>query len=88
MENEKTIREVNELIAKIEPELEKDCEIGARDKMTLKTLLKNSNSDKKLKYFPCKRENSANVVTHFVKVKGIPQSRFSMNAQPGIFILY
>jgi hypothetical protein len=88
MENEKTIREVNELIGKIEPELEKNCEIGARDKMTLKSLLKTTNSTKKLKYFPCKRENSANVVTHFVKVKGIPQSRFSMNAQPGIFILY
>ncbi|HEX8040757.1 MAG TPA: hypothetical protein VF490_16480 [Chryseosolibacter sp.] len=88
MENEKTIREVNELIAKIEPELEKNCEIGARDKMTLKALLKNEKSNRKLKYFPCKRENSASVVTHFVKIKGIPQSRFSTNAQPGIFILY
>jgi hypothetical protein len=88
MENEKTIKEVNELIAKIEPELEKNCEIGARDKMTLKSLLKMSNVDKKLKYFPCKREDSANVVNHFVKIKGIAQSRFSMKAQPGIFILY
>lgn len=88
MENEKTIKEINALIARIEPELENDCEIGARDNATLKILLRNSKIDKKLKYFPCKRENAANVVTHFVKVKGIRQSRFSMNAQPGIFILY
>ena len=88
MENEKTIKEINALIAKIEPELEKNCEIGARDKMTLKTLLKSTKTDKKMKYFACKRENSANVVTHFVKVKGIPQSRFSTHSQPGIFILY
>lgn len=88
MDNEKDIAEINEVIGKIEPALEPACEIGARDKATLRGLLKATDSRKNLKYFPCKRENSAKIVSHFVKVKGIPQSRFSMNSQPGIFILY
>lgn len=88
MDNEKTIAEINEVIAKVEAGLEPKCEIGARDKMTLKGLLKAGDSNKKIKFFPCKRENSAKIIHHFVKIKGIPQSRFSMNAQPGIFILY
>lgn len=87
MDNEKTIAEINEVIASVEAGLERDCEIGARDKMTLKGLLRANNINKNIKYFPCKRENSAKIVAHFVRVKGIPQSRFSINAQPGIFIL-
>ncbi|MEX1241774.1 MAG: hypothetical protein WEB30_18775 [Cyclobacteriaceae bacterium] len=87
MDNEKTIAEINEVIAKVEAGLEPNCEVGARDKMTIKGLLRASNIDKNIKFFPCKRENSAKIVHHFVKVKGIPQSRFSINAQPGIFIL-
>jgi hypothetical protein len=88
MDKEKSIAEINELISQIEGALEPNCEIGARDKRTLKGLLKASNNNKKVKFFPCKRENSAKVITHFVKGKGIPQSKFSMNAQPDIFILF
>ena len=88
MENEKSIAEINDVIAKVEAELEPKCEIGARDKATLKSLLKAGNISKKTKFFPCKREISAKVIHHFVKVKGIPQSRFSMSAQPNIFLLY
>lgn len=88
MDNEKSIAEINELISKIEAALEPGCEIGARDKVTLKGLLKAGKTDKKIQFFPCKRENSAKVIAHFVKGKGIPQSRFSMNAQPDIFLLF
>ena len=88
MENEKTIAEINDVIANVEAGLESGCEIGARDKMTLKGLLKAANIDKKIKFFPCKRENSAKILSHFVKVKSVPQSKYSMNAQPGIFLLY
>lgn len=87
MDNEKSIAEINEVIAQVEAGLEPGCEIGARDKMTLKGLLRANNIDKNIKFFPCKREISARIVAHFVRVKGIPQSRFSINAQPGIFIL-
>lgn len=88
MDNEKTIAEINDVIGKIEAGMEPGCEIGARDKMTLKGLLKTANIDKKIKFFPCKRENSGKILSHFVKVKGVPQSKYSMNAQPGIFLLY
>jgi hypothetical protein len=88
MDNEKTITEINEVIASIEEALEPGCEIGARDKVTLKGLLKAGQVDKKTKFFSCKRENSAKVLAHFVRVKNIPQSKYSMNAQPHIFILY
>jgi hypothetical protein len=88
MANDKSIVEINELIAEIEAELKPKCEIGARDKMTLKTLLRASKDTRKTKFFTCQRENSAKIITHFVKEKGIPQSKFSMNAQPAIFILY
>ena len=88
MEKDKDIAEINELISKIETALEPKCEIGARDKMTLRSLLKSSKNSQKTKFFSCKRENSAKIITYFVKEKGIPQSKFSMNAQPNIFLLY
>lgn len=86
--NEKEIAEVNKVIAEIEAALEPNCEIGARDKSTVKNLMKNSNLDKKTKFFNCRREISAKILHHFVKGKGLPQSKFSTNAQPNIFIIY
>lgn len=86
--NEKSIREINDVIARVEAALEPACEIGARDRATLRTLLKAGKEQKKVKFFSCQRENSAKVVHYFVREKGIPQSRFSMNAQPDIFLLY
>ena len=88
MDNEKTIAEINEVIAKVEAELKPGCEIGARDKATLKSLLKASKIDKESKFFPCKREQSGKILSHFVKTRNIPQSKFSMNSQPHIFLLY
>lgn len=86
--NEKSIREINDVIARVEAALESKCEIGARDRVTLRSLLKAKKEEKKVKFFSCQRENSAKVIHYFVREKGIPQSRFSMNAQPDIFILY
>ena len=88
MDNERTIAGINEVIGKIETALEPGCEIGARDKVTLKGLLKAAKIDRKIKFFPCKREDSGKILNYFVKVKGIPQSKYSMNAQPGIFLLH
>lgn len=88
MDDEKTIADINKVIAEVEAALEPKCEIGARDKATLKTLLKAGNIKKKVKFFNCKRENSAKILNHFVKVKGIPQSKFSVNAQPNIFLIH
>jgi hypothetical protein len=88
MNNENSVTEINDLIKEIEAALEPNCEIGARDKVTLRALLKTSKNAKKTKFFPCRRENSAKVVSHFVKTKNIPQSKFSMKAQEFIFLLY
>jgi len=88
MDNEKSIAEINELIAKIEAELKPGCEIGARDKATLKGLLKAARVNKEPKFFPCQREHSSRVLSHFVKTRNVAQSRFSMNAQPHIFLLF
>ncbi len=88
MENEKTIAEMNEVIARVEAELKPDCEIGARDKVTLRNLLKAAKVEKEVKFIPCKREHSAKILNHFVRVKGISQSRYSLNAQPFIFVVY
>lgn len=86
--NEKEIAEVNEVIAEIEAALEPKCEIGARDKSTLKNLMRTAKVEKKTKFFNCRREVSAKILHHFVKVKGLPQSRYSANAQPNIFIIF
>lgn len=88
MENEKAIAEINEVIAKVEAELKPVCEIGARDKTTLKSLLKAAKVNKEPKFFPCQREHSSKILAYFVKTKNVPQSRFSMNAQPHIFLLF
>ena len=88
MDNEKSIAEINELITKIEAELKPGCEIGARDKATLKGLLKAANVKKEPKFFSCQREHSARILSHFVKTKNVAQSRFSMNSQPHIFLLF
>ena len=87
MENEKTIAEINEVIAKVEAEIKPGCEIGARDKATLRSLLKNAGIERAATFVACKRAHSSKVLAHFVKTKGIPQSKFSMNAQPYIFII-
>jgi len=88
MDDAKAIAEINDVISKIEAELKPGCEIGAREKSTLKTLLKAANIGKETKFFPCRREHSSKIVNHFTRAKGVPQSRFSMNAQPSIFIIY
>lgn len=87
MDNEKSIAEINEVIAQIEAELKPGCEIGARDKATLKSLLKAAKVTREVKFFPCQREYSSKIVAHFVKQKTIPQSRFNSHAQPHIFLL-
>lgn len=87
MENEKSVAEMNEVIAKVDAELKEGCEIGARDKATLKSLLKSASVEKEVKFFPCRREHSSKILHHFVRVKGVPQSKYSTNAQPYIFVI-
>jgi hypothetical protein len=87
MKQGKSITEINSLIEKIEKVLEHECEIGARDRNTLRALLKQGNEHKKITFFVCRREDSNEIITHFTKTKGIAKSKFSLNTQPFIFVL-
>jgi hypothetical protein len=85
--NAHQIKEINELIAEIDKSIKPKSEIGAHDKPALNALLKTQNLKKKATFFPCKREYSETIVTHFVKEKGVIKNRFHKNNQAYIFIL-
>lgn len=88
MNKDQSIEEINNVIKEVEKSLEPNCEIGARDKVTLTKLLSASGTAKKIKFFKCKREQSAKIVSFFVKQKGIPQNKFSSNVQEYVYLLY
>lgn len=81
------VKEINVVIAEIEKAIKPNVEIGARDRSVLPGLLKASGSDKKPKFFNCKREHSTEIVSHFLKNKGLIRNKFHMNAQTAIFII-
>jgi len=85
--NTQQIKEVNEVLAKIEKAVTPKCEIGAHDKPSLTALLKTQNLKKEVTYFKCKREYSETIVMHFVKEKSVIKNRFHKNNQGHIFII-
>lgn len=85
--NAHQIEEINELIAQITKVVKAKSEIGAHDKATLKALLKTQGSKKEATFFPCKREFSDAIITHFVKEKGVAKSRYHKNSQAYIFVV-
>lgn len=90
--NEKQVREINSVIAGINKSLESldssKCQIGARNKTTLLSLVKaNKMPPVKTTFFPCQREYSDSIVSHFVTEKKLAKSKFSMGAQESVFIL-
>lgn len=88
MNNEQSVKEINEIIKTIEAALKPGCEIGARDNATLTSLLNTNKVDRKAKFFKCKRDQSEKILNYFVKQKGIPKNKFSANLQQYIYILY
>ena len=84
--NDKSIQEINEVIAKVEKAVKPKCEVGTRDSQAiLKSLLKDPK--KKVKFFPCRREHSGKILSHFVK-KGIPKNKFSIDTQSNVYLVY
>ncbi len=81
------IKEVNEVIARIEKSIKPTCEIGAHDRPALNALLKAQNEKKEVIFFACKREYSETIVSHFVKEKNVTKNRFHKNNQAFVFIL-
>lgn len=91
--NEHQVKEINTIITSINDALEKSknkkCQIGSRDKVTLKALLvANKIEPKNTAFFKCKRDYSETIVSHFINEKGLSKSKFSMNAQEYIFLLF
>jgi hypothetical protein len=85
---QKQIEEINAIIEKIEKEIKPNCEIGAREKVLLRTILKTNKVDRVAKFFPCKREYSDAIVSHFVNEKGLIKNKFSSMSQANVFLLY
>jgi hypothetical protein len=90
--NEHQVKEINDVIASINTALEKmknkKCEIGARNKATLKSILTANKLDPtKAIFFKCKREFSDTILAHFITEKELTKSKFSMNTQDTIFLL-
>lgn len=85
--NSQQIKEINTLIAEIEKAIAPTCEVGARDKSILSSILKLNRETRKVQFFTCKREYSDAIVTHFVKEKSVKKSRFHMNNQASVFVL-
>jgi hypothetical protein len=86
--NEKEVNEINAVIADITKALKKDAEICARNPVTLKSLLTANKVDKKVRAFACKPQYSALIVDHFKKEKGLTVSKFNMNLQNAVCLIY
>lgn len=85
--NQTQIGEVNEIIAEIEKSVKPKCEIGAQNRVILRSLLATNKVKKKAKFFDVKREYADTIVNYFVTEKGLTKSKFSMNGKESIFLL-
>ena len=81
------ITEINAVIAEINKVVTPTSEIGACDKPTLSGLLTAHGIDKEATFFKCRRELSNDIVTFFVREKGVSKSRFDRHAQTHIFVI-
>ncbi|WP_185147033.1 hypothetical protein [Pseudochryseolinea flava] len=81
------ITEINAVIAEINKAVTPTSEIGACDKPTLSGLLSSHGIDKVATFFKCRRELSNDIVTFFVREKGVAKSKFDRHAQTHIFVI-
>jgi hypothetical protein len=90
--NEKQVNEINLVIENIDKAIKKNgkkkYEIGSRDKTILLSLLKANKLETNRLFFPCKREYSEVIVSHFVNEKGLAKNKFSANTQENIYLLF
>jgi hypothetical protein len=85
--NEKQVGEINKIIEDIQKKVQKDSQIGARERQTLNSLLKANKIDKKPVFFNCNREYSEAIVSYFTKEKNLVKNKFHMAAQQSVFLL-
>jgi len=82
------VDEVNEVIAKIQKAIKPKVEIGAQNRVILKSQLAVNKIKKKVMFFKTKREYSDEIVNYFVNEKKLTRNRFHMNSQEDIYLLF
>jgi hypothetical protein len=90
--NEKEVKEINDVIAEIQKAIDKakskKCLIGARDKATVKSLLKSDGrTEANVSFFKCSRPHAEAILQHFIG-KGLQKDKFSMNVQEYIYLIH
>lgn len=85
--NAKEVGEINAIIADIEKVIKPKSEIGARDKVTVTSLLNAAKVTKKPVFFKCRKEYSDAIVGHFVKEKNIARNKFHMSSQGHVYVI-
>ena len=81
------VKEVNEIIEKIEKALKPKHEIGSQSKPVLRGLLASNKIKKEPLFFKSRREYSDAIISHFVNEKKLKQNKFHRNGQEFIFLL-
>ena len=81
------VKEVNELIEKIEKALKPKHEIGTQSKIILNGLLASGKSKQKPIFFKSKREYSSAIISYFVNEKKLKQNKYHNNGQEFIYLL-
>lgn len=82
------VEEVNEIIAAIQKALKPKAEIGAQNRVILKSQLAVNKIKSKVMFFKSKREYSDEIVNYFVNEKKVTRNRFHMNAKEDIYLLF
>jgi hypothetical protein len=81
------VKEVNEVIEKIEKSVKPTHEIGAQSKSILTNILSGSKIKKAPVFFKVRREYSEAIVSYFVNEKKLKQNKYHSNGQEFIFLL-
>jgi hypothetical protein len=81
------VKEVNEIIDKIEKVLEPKHEIGAQSKVILTGILAANKIKKTPLFFKVRREYTDAIISYFVNEKNLKQNKYHTNGQEFIFLL-
>jgi hypothetical protein len=82
------VDEVNEIIEKIQKAIKPKAEIGAQNRVILKSQLAVNKIKSKVMFFKAKREYSDEIVNYFVNEKKVARNRFHMNSQEDIYLVF
>jgi hypothetical protein len=81
------VKEVNEIIEKIEKAIKPKHEIGSQNKAILANILSANKIQKTPVFFKVRREYTEAIISYFVNEKNLKQNKFHSNGQEFIFLL-